>query len=36
VYKKHKYELISTYECTDTSDIHTAMATMFLYLHDKK
>jgi len=36
VYKKHTYELISTYECTDTSDIHTAMATMFLYLHDKK
>jgi len=36
VYKDHSYELISTYECTDSINIHTAMATMFLYMHDKE
>ena len=36
VYKDHTYELISTYECTDSINAHTAMATMFLYMHDKK
>lgn len=36
VYQKHQYELISIYECTDSSDVHTAMATMFLYLHDRE
>ena len=35
VYKDHEYELISTYNCTDTTTKHTAMATMFLYLADQ-
>ena len=36
VYKDHAYELISTYECTDSVNTHTAMAVMYLYLHDKQ
>ena len=35
IYKEHKYELISTYTNT-TQDIHTAMASMFLYLDEQK
>ena len=34
VYKDHQYELVSAYHCTDTSDQHTAMAVMYLYLRD--
>ena len=36
VYKGHSYELISTYECTDSVNTHTAMALMYLYMHDKQ
>jgi hypothetical protein len=34
VYKDHQYELVSAYHCTDTTDQHTAMAVMYLYLRD--
>lgn len=34
VYKDHAYELVSAYHCTDTSDQHTAMAVMYLYLRE--
>ena len=34
VYKDHHYELRSTYHCTDSSAVHTAMAVMYLYLAD--
>ena len=36
VYEDHEYELISTYLCTDSVNTHTAMAVMYLYLHDKQ
>jgi len=36
VFKDHIYELISTYFCDDDSGVHTAMATMLLYLEDKE
>lgn len=32
LYKDHQYELISTYNCTDSTEEHTAMAVMYLYL----
>lgn len=35
VYKDHSYELISTYNCSDTSETHTAMAVMYLYMEDR-
>jgi hypothetical protein len=35
VFKDHSYELISTYNCLDTTDRHTAMAVMYLYLEDR-
>ncbi|MBN4051636.1 hypothetical protein JYU16_02365 [bacterium AH-315-M05] len=35
MYKNHEYELISIYRDT-TNENHTAMATMFLSLHDKE
>ena len=34
VYQDHAYELISAYHCTDTTDQHTAMAVMYLYLRE--
>jgi len=34
VYKEHNYELRSTYNCSDSSAVHTAMAVMYLYLVD--
>lgn len=34
VYVDHRYELRSTYHCTDSSTEHTAMAVMYLYLED--
>lgn len=36
VYKNHRYELTSIYECSDTTTTHSAMASMMLYLHDKQ
>lgn len=36
VFANHSYKLVSTYECSDSTERHTAMATMFLYLHDKR
>ena len=35
VFKDHQYEIVSTYECTDSINVHTAMAVMFLYFRDK-
>lgn len=35
LYKGHRYHLLSTYNCTDSLQRHTAMATMFLYLRDQ-
>lgn len=34
LYKDHKYELVSTY-FNPTRDVHTAMATMFMYIDQK-
>ena len=34
VFKGHTYHLISTYVGTESLDRHTAMATLFLFLHD--
>jgi len=34
LYSNHQYHLISSYNCLDTNNIHTAMATMVLYLSD--
>ena len=34
IFKSHHYELISEYNCSDSTAHHTAMATMFLYLED--
>ncbi len=36
LYKDHRYQLISEYNCTDSTAQHTAMATMFLYLEERK
>lgn len=36
VYKSHDYHLVSSYNCTDSVGNHTAMATLFLFLHDKE
>jgi len=35
VYQDHRYELKSTYNCTDSTEKHTAMAVMYLYLADQ-
>ena len=35
LFKSHRYELISEYNCNDSTANHTAMATMFLYLEEK-
>lgn len=35
VYQDHRYELKSIYNCTDSSEKHTAMAVMYLYLADR-
>lgn len=35
VYPDHNYELISHYNCTDSTEEHTAMAVMYLYLADQ-
>lgn len=35
VYQDHRYELKSTYNCTDSIEKHTAMAVMYLYLADR-
>jgi len=34
VFADHHYKLRSVYDCTDSLEHHTAMATMFLYLRD--
>jgi len=34
VYKDHHYELVSEYECKDSTEAHTAMAVMYLYLSE--
>ncbi len=34
VYPDHQYELLSVYNCTDSTAEHTAMAVMYLYLRD--
>ena len=36
LFKDHNYELVSTYNCTDSMNHHTAMAVMYLYLWDKE
>jgi len=35
VYKDHRYELKSIYNCSDSAEEHTAMAVMYLYLADE-
>jgi len=36
LYKTHRYALSCTYNCTDSTQNHTGMATLFLFLEDKE